>query len=311
MKEIIGKCPACTEGTIYLSEEQYQCDRCRFRLRKEISRHMLTEQEIHAILSGKATEFISFISKACKPFRARLCIDPAVKKVKFLFDEKKDEQNKEVQDTCSQINEPAIPNVVHIRLEAETSGSSALEIRYGSWTTRKSICFGNISSREAECLAGISAINLITWQFKEYANLDISLSINNMELANYVLRELAPRSKRIRMLVEHFLALLGKFRSWSASYDHKRRQRLEGGNCSQYPRGVFPWLTTEISEVDNKICIELPDSPDIITQFFACFTNVCTSDSPNKILLPIEYWSKVDEWICSVRDVGIKISANS
>lgn len=293
MRELIGKCPACGDGAVYLGEGHYLCDKCKFSLRSEMAKHVITMPEIRAILSGQVTEQIFFMSKSGKPFKARLYFEPCEKRVKFLFPE---------NDNARYAGKSMKETAAYIRLEAEASGIATFEIRCGGWTARRSICYGNVSSREAECLAGISAIKLLVWHSKACDKLDLCLSINNLEFIKYVLRELIPRNKRIRYIVDYFLDLLSKFNSWKASYEHKKRQRLEGGNRGQYPRGAFPWLSLDIAEEGGKIHVELPDSPDVITQFLASFSNARRTDETNKIVLPVEDRSKVNEWLCSVRE---------
>ncbi|MGA2028896.1 MAG: DNA topoisomerase III [Verrucomicrobiota bacterium] len=96
-KEAIGKCPKCG-GKIFDTEQGYLCENsqhdaksCKFKIGREILQQPIDTTQAKKILAdGKSDLLDKFISKAGKPFPARLVMD-AKGKITFDFPSREDE----------------------------------------------------------------------------------------------------------------------------------------------------------------------------------------------------------------------------
>ncbi len=95
-KPKVGTCPRC-QSTLFETEESYICEKsnedtrpCKFKAGKVIAGHQLTKEELTELLEKDRTkQFTDFVSKAGRPFSARLVLEGgrAGKKVAFEFED--------------------------------------------------------------------------------------------------------------------------------------------------------------------------------------------------------------------------------
>lgn len=81
----VGKCPLCKKA-VKVTDLGWACgnQKCEFSIPRVLCRHELSDAELCALLSGEATAYIdSFISRAGKPFTARLRLDQG--RIRFEF----------------------------------------------------------------------------------------------------------------------------------------------------------------------------------------------------------------------------------
>lgn len=277
------RCPTCGKRIRELNKS-YACD-C-LNIPKVILQQRITKDIIQELMvSGRTKILDGFISnKTGKRFSAALVIRD--KKVDFEFTGKS--------------------NMVNIRVHSGNSGTAHVTIK-GAMYKEFKISYGHVSSRMAECLACITAANLVKHNMKG-AKLDISL--NNLDFSRYILRERTPRDKEIKSALEHLFVLLGCFNEWRARYAPKKRPELTGSPQSKgYPRGVFPDLDAAISEENGRLRVVLSGGPDVQTQFTASLKKA-EPDGEKTYSLPATARNALMAWIYSVRKEGGSHGAN-
>lgn len=92
---VLGKCPCCSEGTVYEAQDAFVCDhvfgtekKCTFRMGKTIlQREIPREQVLKLLETGKTDLLPRFISKKGRPFSAFLKLEKG--KVGFEFEPRK------------------------------------------------------------------------------------------------------------------------------------------------------------------------------------------------------------------------------
>lgn len=90
-QEPLGACPKCG-GKVYAGPESYLCERsqadtrkCAFKVARQIAGRAIGEAEARALLTDGKTDLLEgFMSRAGRPFAARLSLDPK-QKVEFDF----------------------------------------------------------------------------------------------------------------------------------------------------------------------------------------------------------------------------------
>jgi len=175
---LIGPCPACGSGEIHERAEELKCTGCSFKISSTLSRHELSREEAEALILTGRTDFINFTSRKGKGFKAALMIKD--KELVYEFDNsKKHSEYSPIYGNAS--TEAAPPGRVDVRVEAFSSGSVSIHVLCSGKVIKREISFGNISAREAECLASITAVNLAKWLLKEVDDRDIHLSVNNID----------------------------------------------------------------------------------------------------------------------------------
>lgn len=298
----IGPCPACGSGEIHEQAEELKCTGCSFKISRTLSRHVLSREEVEALILTGRTNYINFISRNGKAFKAALVIKD--KKLVYEFDNsKKHSEYSPIAGSTS--TEAAPPGRVDVRVEAFSSGSVSIHVLCGGKVIKREISFGNISAREAECLGSITAVNLIKWLLKEVDDRDIHLSVNNIDFVGYLLREARPKDIQMRLLVSHLWERLSQFKSWQVVYLHRRSRKLEGSNSGRFPKGVFPYVTCNTEVQGNSMTIRLSQSPEILTQFKASFPNASLEDLETEKVyyLPSGAVKAVEAWLRSVKEV--------
>lgn len=88
----LGMCPKCKKGKIIEGKKSFGCSEwkggCDFVIWKEIAGKKLSQAQVSTLIkAGKTPAIKGFVSKAGKPFEARLKLSPQLK-VEFDFDKK-------------------------------------------------------------------------------------------------------------------------------------------------------------------------------------------------------------------------------
>lgn len=271
------RCPTCGRP-LTESNKSYSCD-C-VTIPKEILQQKITLDIAKELITNGRTKVLNgFVSnRNGKRFSAALVIRD--KKVDFEFTGKS--------------------NMVNIRVHSENSGTAHVTIK-GAMYKEFKISYGHVSSRMAECLACITAANLVKHNMKG-AKLDISL--NNLDFSRYILKERTPRDKEIKSALEHLFVLLGCFNEWRARFAPQKRPELAGSPQSNgYPRGVFPDLDAAISEENGRLRVVLSGGPDVQAQFIASLKKA-EPDGEKTYNLPATARNALMAWSNSVRKEG-------
>ena len=91
-RKIIGECPLCGEDVVE-SPRSYSCsgwrDGCGFTIWKEMYGTKLTEADAKSILEKGETDLKDLVSKAGKPYKAKIAYNPEEKKMELKFPDKK------------------------------------------------------------------------------------------------------------------------------------------------------------------------------------------------------------------------------
>jgi hypothetical protein len=192
-----------------------------------------------------------FVSRAGKEFSAKLVLQ----KGRVVFEYPESAKRAAIE--------------AHIRVESFNSGTAAFHIN-GPCNKTAEMSFGLVPSRMAECLALIAALKYVAHGFGQNTTLTIRISLNNLDLSRYLLRERKPREKDVAIAVRHVFCLLDEASSWSAEFSPRQRPKLRGGNKSTaFPKGVFPWLDVQTLDLGSEIEIRLPEDPSVIANFRA------------------------------------------
>ena len=289
------KCPQCSQQ-IHDSPIECICNDCGLTVRKVIFGRKLTPEILYQLFTVGRTPLIEgFISSKKKPFSAFLAIKG--KKVVFEFP---------VRGAPSSDNKPKRyeENLQKVRVAASDSGTVELSLT-GAFNAKKVIQYGHISARAAECLGLMTAFYLIKGLLKDKVNkVNLALSINNLELSLYLLKERTPRDIKMRVLVESAWKLLDQCQSWQATYEHFKRPRLEGGpQADNFPWGVFPAITVDVEKKPGFFIVTLPeDRPDVLAQFKASFSHSKnTSNNDWEFTLPGYVEKRLETWLGMVR----------
>jgi len=278
------------------SQNALTCSKCYLKINKIYSGYTLKENDIISLLEKGKTEEIEFTSKKGKKYTTFLAI--INNRVNYGF-------NIEKKDIESQNQDP-VPDTVYARIESPIPGSVNMEIKGLQKLFYQTIKFGLASTRESECLGAIVAAQYIKWALNTAENISINFSLNSKEFTQYILKENTPRDPELRSLIAYLWGYLLNFRSWTAVYNPREKQILEGGNTSNvFPRGIFPWLEVESIEGDSYIGAILPQNPAVIKQFKASFNNAKIKDHPDKEnkligMLPKKADKALRTWIAMV-----------
>jgi len=153
-------CPTC-KRPVTESDGSYACD-C-VTVSKEILQKKITPEIVQELITNRRTKFMDgFISKKNnKPFRAALVIKD--KRTAFEFEERKGEDSKDKGDGSNKEGNGG--DAVKIRIHSENSGTAHVTIK-GAMYKDFQISYGHVSSRMAECLATITAANLIKYTMR-------------------------------------------------------------------------------------------------------------------------------------------------
>ena len=286
------RCPTCGKNVI-TSYKSYACG-CvmipRVILGKEI-----TPEIVHELLTQRRTETLDgFVSrKNNKTFSAALAIENG--RVEFKFDrEQKDRESGPTNENKG--------NIIRIRIHSGNSGSANVTIK-GATYKEFQISYGHVSSRMAECLACITAANLIKYTMKSTIGIKLDISLNNLDFSRYILKERVPRDREIKLALESLFRLLGEFGDWTAQYKPEKRPRLAGSpHSNNFPRGVFPGIEVGVEEESGKLRVTLPESPDVRAQFAASLRQAVPDGET--YILPSALRSVLMAWINSVKRGG-------
>lgn len=285
-------CPKCGNE---LSEPgyKYKCLHCEFSCKKELSGHKITEKDMEELREKGETKEITFTSKAGKYFKTTLVLTG--NRIDYGFNYDKKEKDKD-DITCTDAHDEFQGNMqssqtkeentqkdihfnkINVRVESAKPGHVFVSIlglpdKYGG-KFQKEIYYGILASRKAECLGCILAARYIKKILKDVSGTEIIYSINNLELANYVLDEMTPRDKEMKAYVQYLWEYLKSYKSWKAMYIHKIRQKLKGSSKSYYyPEGIFPYMETKITRDNGSLLVEIERNPAVYMHFMACFPN--------------------------------------
>jgi hypothetical protein len=272
------RCPRCG-NIVSVTTKQYQCG-C-LKVPKEILKKEITLEILHKLLTdSKVGPLDGFIStRTGKPFSASLVIKDGG--VKFDFGEKES------------------TGTVRIRVHSGSSGTVSVFIR-GAVNKSFDTSYGHVSSRMAECLGCITAINIIKHQVPA-PKLKLEFSLNNLDFSRYILKERIPRDREIKSALEYLFRTLSEFSGWQAYFKPEKRPKLSGSpQARKFPQGIFPWLDIDISEHDTGLYVKLPDSPDVRAQFLASLQKAVPLED-NTYTLPKAVKSVLMAWVSTVK----------
>lgn len=277
-------CPNCG-SPIIVSSNAYQCN-CA-RLPRVVAGRPLSPEEAMQLLKTGSTEVLNgFVSRAGKNFSARLLFRDG--KVVFDFPDRNGNGKSESR-----------PGEVFIRAESFHSGTAAFHIS-GPLKKSAEMSFGVVPARLAECLALITALKYVRHSSDQQIAKAV-VSLNNLDLSRYMLRERVPRNKEIRQAVEYAVALLDGFASWTVEFKPQKRPRLRGSNAdARFPRGVFPWLKAEIRDLGSEVEISLPDDPAVVANFRASIRTAVGEGGTFRV--PAVAGKVVRAWVASVKN---------
>lgn len=281
---LLVNCPNCG-SPITVSSNTYQCG-CA-RLPRVVAGRSLSPEEAMQLLKTGSTEVLnSFVSRAGKNFSARLLFRDG--KVVFDFPDRNG-------------HSPKSSGEVFIRAESFHSGTAAFHIS-GPLKKSAEMSFGVVPARLAECLALITALKCVRHSSDQQI-LKAVVSLNNLDLSRYMLRERVPRNKEIRQAVEYAVALLDGFASWTVEFKPQKRPRLRGSNAdARFPRGAFPWLKAEIRDLGSEVEISLPDDPAVVANFRASIRTAFGEGGAFRV--PAAAGKAVRAWAATVRQHG-------
>lgn len=293
------RCPSCAM-TVVESDKTYTCG-CVV-IPKEILQKKITPEIVHELLNNRRTKTLEgFISKRTgKKFNAALVIRD--KKVVFEF-EGENRENKQTEDS------PDRRDIVRIRVHSENSGAAHVIIK-GAMYREFQISYGHVSSRMAECLACVTAANLVKQVMKSTAVTKLDISLNNLDFSRYILKERTPRDRDMKLALEHLFQVLAGFGGWRAQFKQEKRPRLTGSpQSNKFPRGVFPGLEVSLEEVNGRLRVTLPGDPDVNAQFTASLQRA-VPDGEKAYTLPLAARPVLMAWINSVKRGGYPSEAS-
>lgn len=276
------ECRLCG-GKMIENKKSWSCSNrnCGLTIWKEIGRKEITRQIAEELMkNGKTGVLEGFRAKDGKVYSAALVVRNS--KVELDFPRKR------VQDS----------EAINIRVEAGCSGKCYLSIS-GGVAKKAEISYGLVSATEAECLALITAAKYVVYRTADKRRLRVSL--NNLNLARYILRERTPRDRKMRLLVEEARKCLDRAGKWEVELRQEKRPRLKGGPLAEiFPAGIFPWLEAKVEREGGKIVVELPDDPAVKAQFKASMHSSALRED-GVFVLPGSAEKAVKAWINKVK----------
>lgn len=280
------RCSKCG-SSVAVAPDAYHCN-CA-KIPKTIAGRPLSPAEAAQLFGPGATDVLSgFVSRAGKMFSCRLVLQGG--KTVFDFPDRGGSGGALARNNSSE---------VFIRVESFHSGTGAFYIS-GPLKKAAELSFGLVPSRQAECLALITALKYVRHSLDGSVP-KAKVSLNNLDLSRYLLRERKPRDQEVRRAVEYALGVLDGFISWSAEFKPRQRPRLRGGTAeSSFPRGVFPWLNPEIFDLGSEVEIRLPDDPAVAANFRASVRSA--SGDGGVFRVPAAAGKVVRAWVASVKN---------
>ncbi|MEW5899453.1 MAG: topoisomerase C-terminal repeat-containing protein, partial [Bacillota bacterium] len=231
------KCRLCG-GEMVESKKSWSCENrnCGLVVWKEIGRRAITRKVAEELMRLGRTGVMEFKTKEGKPFAAALVVKNG--KVEYEFP-----KNAKKNDDCT----------VDVRVEAGSSGRCYLSIR-GAVVKQAEVNFGLVSATEAECLALITAAKYVAHYNGSAGKCLIKVSLNNLNLSRYILKERSPRDRWMKELVNLTRKALDQAGKWEVEYRPERRPRLKGGPVADtFPFGVFPWLEAKVRKENGRL----------------------------------------------------------
>ena len=276
------KCRHCG-GKLIENKKSWRCSNCGLVVWKEIGRRAITEQVVEGLMKNSRTEVMEFKTKEGRPFHAALVVKNG--KVEYEY-AKKNNNNRNT--------------VAEVRVEAGSSGRCYLSIR-GAIGKQAEVNFGLVSATEAECLALITAAKYIAHHTGGAGKCLIKVSLNNLNLSRYILKERSPRDRRMKELVDLTRKTLDQSGKWEVEYRPERRPRLKGGPVADtFPFGVFPWLEAKVRKENGRLVVDLPDDPAVRAQFKASMYSSALRED-GVFVLPWSAEKAVKAWINKVK----------
>lgn len=274
------RCTGCGIDVI-VTPESCSC-RC-VKVGRTLAGRPLSLTETERLFRDGATDLLhGFVSRAGKEFSARLVLQKG--RVVFEFPES--------------AKRAAIES--HVRVESFNSGTAAFHVN-GPCNKSAEMSFGLVPSRMAECLALIAALKYVAHGFGQNTTLTIRISLNNLDLSRYLLRERKPREKDVAAAVRYVFCLLDEASSWSAEFSPRQRPKLRGGSANAtFPKGAFPWLDVQTLDLGSEIEIRLPEDPAVIANFRAS-VKTAHSLGGGVFRVPVAAASVVRAWVASVK----------
>lgn len=277
-------CPICKKANISEEASSYNCPSCNFRINKVILTKQISLPMVGDICKYGETKLIKgFVSKKGKLFDAKLVVEG--NKLTFAFpNSKKAELKKDFKQ-----------DLINIRVQSTTSGVANINIT-GKINYSVFVDFGLVPSRMAECLALISAVKYL--KHNGIVNDKISISANNREFVEYVLKETTPRKKDMRDTINHLWRTLEPY-SWEIRHEKQQRKTLKGGTTNKaFPQGLYPWIDLEKKIANNCIYINTK-CPAVSSQLLASIK--ASSKIDGQIRIPITVKSVFDAWEITVK----------
>jgi hypothetical protein len=287
------RCPTCGRH-ITETDKAYTCD-C-VTIPKEILQQKITPEITKELISNRRTRVLDgFISKKNgKRFSASLVIRN--NRVAFEFVNERPGRQEDVSKQTGK------GDIVNIRIQSENSGTAHVTIT-GAMHKEFRVSYGHVSSRQAELLSCLTAINLVK-HTKGAAGIELDISLNNLDFSRYILKERTPRDREIKSNLDYLFTMLAEFKKWTARYEPKRRSRLTGSpQTNNFPNGIFPDLYTEVAEENGRLRVILHGGPDVQAQFKASLQRVMY-EGDKTYSLPVTARKALMAWINSVKREG-------
>ena len=277
------KCCVCGNRVIENSK-LWVCEnpKCGLKIWKEVGGRQITREIAEELLKNGKTGVLEFKSREGKTFSASLVIKDG--RVKYEFP-----GNRKGQDEKQ----------AHVRVEAGSSGRCYFAIT-GSVNKQVEVNFGLVSAAEAECLALLTAARYVG-HCNGGSKCFMKVSLNNLNLSRYVLKERSPRDRRMKELVNAARKALDQAGRWEVEYKPERRPRLKGGPLADtFPPEVFPWLDAKVWKENGRLVVELPDDPAVRAQFKAAMYSSTVSED-GFFILPETAEKAVYAWVNKVK----------
>lgn len=285
-------CPSCGRP-VEESADRYACG-CLVVPKTFSGREITPEIARELFMNGVTRELDGFVSRRTgKAFRASLAAEGG--RVKLRFDSGRGGPGP---------GGGAQPRV-EVRVCSRTSGAAQVTVR-GALYMDVHISYGHVSSRLAECLACLTAAHIAKHALKDVSAVEMSISLNNLDAARYVLRERAPRDAHTRRVLDLLFGVLSGFRNWSARFEPEKRPRLAGSpHSDRFPQGVFPGIDVKVEEAGSDLLITLPeDRPDVQAQFEASLRHARPSGGTT-YAMPAKMRAALMAWLSSVKKGGV------
>lgn len=267
------------------NEKSWKCGSCGLVIWKEIGRRRITGQTAEKLVKEGQTEVMEFKARDGRAFNAALVLKNGKVEYEFTKGEKGEKSGK-----------------VEVRVEAGSSGRCYLSIS-GPVSKQAEINFGLVSATEAECLALITAAKYVAHHAGAGKSL-IKVSLNNLNLSRYILKERVPRDRKMKELVACARKELDRAGKWEVEYRPERRPRLKGGPVADtFPFGVFPWLEAKVRKENGRLIVDLPDDPAVRAQFKASMYSSSVNED-GCYALPETAEKAVYAWVSKTKGSG-------